>query len=118
VKVLFDHNVPRQLRRSLPGHEIHTAKEMGWAELENGELLDAAQASGFDVMVTGDKRLSREQHLEGRSLALVVLGTTDRKLLERDTAPVVAAVERSMPGSFEALPAPEPQRRSPSPSGP
>jgi hypothetical protein len=106
VKVLFDHNVPRQLRRSLLGHEIHTAKEMGWAELENGELLDAAQGSGFDVMVTGDKRLSREQNLEGRSLALVVLGTTDRKLLERDSGPIVAAVQRAKPGSFEALPAP------------
>lgn len=47
--------------------------------------------------------MSREQNLEARMLALVVLGTIDRKLLESDPAPVVAAVERATPGSFQRL---------------
>ena len=32
----------------------HQADAMGWSELENGELLRAAQAAGFAVMVTDD----------------------------------------------------------------
>ena len=58
MRVLFDNNVPAPLRRHLPGHEVHTAQQMGWHELENGELLNAAETGGFDVFVTGDKYLS------------------------------------------------------------
>ncbi len=41
MKVLFDHNVPHKLRHSMPAHDVVTAEEMGWSELENGELLRA-----------------------------------------------------------------------------
>ena len=68
MRVLFDHNVPHKLRHSLEKHEVTTADEIGWAELENGELLGAAEAEGFDVMVTGDKNLSCQQNLKGRKL--------------------------------------------------
>jgi len=30
---------------------------MGWAELENGDLIAAAEGADFDVMVTGDKNM-------------------------------------------------------------
>jgi hypothetical protein len=55
VKVLFDHNVPHKLRQSMAAHDVTTADEMGWSELENGELLRAAQAVGFAVMVTATR---------------------------------------------------------------
>lgn len=50
---------------------------MGRHELENGDLLAAAEQDGFQVMVTGDENLSYQQNLEGRKLALVVLSTID-----------------------------------------
>ncbi len=77
MKVLFDNNMPRQLRRSLRGHEVRTAREMLWTLLENGDLLRAAEDSGFNVMVTGDKNLSYQQNLAGREIALVVLSTNN-----------------------------------------
>jgi hypothetical protein len=43
MKVLFDVNMPCPLRRELPGHEIVTAQSMGWNELENGDLIAAAE---------------------------------------------------------------------------
>jgi hypothetical protein len=58
VKVLFDHNVPHKLRHSFDGHLVSTADEMGWAELENGQLLRAAEESGFEVMITGTRTLA------------------------------------------------------------
>jgi hypothetical protein len=48
MKILFDHGTPAPLRRQLAGHEISTAYEMGWAKLNNGDLLAAAEKS-FDV---------------------------------------------------------------------
>jgi hypothetical protein len=42
----------------MPAHDVSTADEMGWSELENGELLRAAEVAGFAVMITGDKNIS------------------------------------------------------------
>jgi len=103
VKVLFDHNVPKRLRRLLQDHNISTSREMGWDSLKNGDLLVAAEASGFEVMVTGDKNLAYQQNLEGRKLGLVILGATDWNILKRDPSPVIAALDRAGPGSFERL---------------
>ena len=79
---------------------------MGWTELVNGELIREGEAAGFQVMVTGDKNLSYQQNLEGRKLAMVVLGTTRWSILERSPATlldIAAAVDRAEPGSFEAM---------------
>ena len=56
MKVLFDHGTPVPLRRHLPGHEISTAYEMGWAKLSNGDLLAAAEKS-YTAFITTDKNL-------------------------------------------------------------
>ncbi len=37
--------------------------------LANGELLDAAEADGFDVLVTTDTNLRYQQNLAGRRIA-------------------------------------------------
>jgi len=103
VRVIFDHNVPKQLRQFLVGHEVKTAREMAWAALTNGELLAAAEGAGFDVMVSGDKNLVYQQNLTGRKLALVVLGTNSWKRIKLDTGPVVTAVAGATPGSFQRV---------------
>jgi len=103
VKVLFDHNVPKRLRQSLPGHEVRTAQEMGWSELENGEILNAAQAAGFHVVLTCDQNLSYQQNLTGRAVALVVLNTNYWPALKENTAPVIQAVNSAAPGTFQMI---------------
>jgi len=44
VKILFDEDAPRPLRRHLAGHVISTVQEMGWAGVKNGRLLTLAEA--------------------------------------------------------------------------
>jgi predicted nuclease of predicted toxin-antitoxin system len=76
LRILFDKNVPVGVRRLLPGHAVQTFPETGWhPQLENGELLKAGEAAGFDVMVTSDQNVKHQQNLTGRKLALVVLGS-------------------------------------------
>jgi len=58
VRVLFDHNVSKRLRAHLEAHQVSTAREMSWAEQENGDLLRIAEDAGFAVMVIEDKNLS------------------------------------------------------------
>lgn len=120
MRVILDADVPAALRHRLPGHDATTAQRMGWGLLKNGDLLTAVEADGFDVFLTGDKGIRYQQNLEGRKIALVVLGTTQWKALRNDTGPVLAAVNRATPGSYEELPAPELPLRSrrQRPSGP
>jgi len=54
MKILFDQNLPIDLRRFLPDHEVYTAAQMGWDAIENGELLSVAEGSGFGLFITAD----------------------------------------------------------------
>ena len=102
MKILFDHGTPAPLRRSLAGHEISTAYEMGWAQLSNGDLLAAAEKS-FDVFITTDRNLRYQQNLTGRRLAILVLPTTSWPEIQKHINQVADAVSALKPGDFIEL---------------
>ena len=99
--VLFDNGTPRTLARFLMDrHTVTDARARGWAELENGELLNHAEAAGFEVLVTTDKNLGYQQNLAGRKIAIVVLGQGRWTLINPHIADIIAAVNAGTPGSF------------------
>jgi hypothetical protein len=99
--VLFDNGTPRTLARFLIGrHTVTEARARGWQELENGELLNRAEAAGFEVLVTTDKNLSYQQNLAGRKIAVVVLGKGRWTLIRPHVERVVAAIDAVTPGAF------------------
>ena len=55
--ILFDNGTPAPLRRALTGHTVVEAIERGWDRLTNGELIAAAEAAGFDLLLTTDKNI-------------------------------------------------------------
>ena len=72
--VLFDHGTPAPIRSFLEGHLVKRTQDMGWDRLTNGELLDAAEANGFDLLLTTDNNIRRQQNLKCRKIAIIVLG--------------------------------------------
>jgi hypothetical protein len=72
---------------------------MGWADLGGGPLLDV-MAERFDVLVTVDKSLPKQQRIDDRPLAVVVLrAKTDRLADLLPHAPRLRAVlENARPG--------------------
>jgi hypothetical protein len=102
MKILFDHGTPAPLRRHLPGHEISTAYELGWAELSNGDLLAAAEKS-CDAFITTDKNLRYQQNLSGRRLAILVLPTTSWLEIQKHTRKIADRVNALKPGDFVEL---------------
>ena len=50
MRVLFDHGTPSGIAGSLSGHEVTEAIERGWDRISNGELLNVAEAAGFDSL--------------------------------------------------------------------
>ena len=101
MRILFDKNVPYQLRRYLDGHQVRTAAEEGWSRLENGALLKKAEDKGFEVMISADQNLEYQQNLKGRDLALIVLSTNHIGVMEKQAARLVAAVEAATVGSYQ-----------------
>jgi hypothetical protein len=78
-RVLFDEDMPRQLRRDLPEFEIRTAQEEGWSSVHNGELLRLASAT-FAVLVTADQRLRYQQNLARFAIGVVIISVRDTRL--------------------------------------
>jgi hypothetical protein len=103
VKVLLDENLDHALRRLLGHHEVVTVAYMGWAGLQNGELLQAAEENGVDVLLTGDGTLSYEQNLTGRRLAIVALSAIQLPIIKMHLPKIVAAIDNAQPGSFQMV---------------
>lgn len=57
MRVLFDHGTPAPLIPFLTGHNVTKAKDAGWDQLVNGELLYSAEQAGFEVLLTTDKNM-------------------------------------------------------------
>lgn len=108
--VLFDNGTPRDLARYLIDHHTITeARARGWDELENGELLTAAETAGFEVIVTTDRNLRYQQNLAARKIAVVALGKGRWTLIRPPIAKIVAAVNAATPGSYAEVEIPENQ---------
>jgi hypothetical protein len=102
VRVLFDQGTPVPLRGALLAHVVATASEMGWSNLSNGELLDAAEAQ-FDLLITTDQNLRYQQNLAGRRLSILVLPYANWPLLHSQLPKIVATVDATQPGSCVEL---------------
>ena len=100
MRILFDHGTPAPLQSFLTDHTVRSAKAQGWDTFTNGDLLTAAEAAGFDVLVTTDKNLRYQQNLIGRRIAIVVIGNPQWPVLRLHVANVLAAVNAAAPGSY------------------
>jgi hypothetical protein len=118
LRILFDKNVPVGVRALLAGHEVFTVVEISWPpQLENGELLNAAELAAFDVMVTADQNIRYQQNLAGRKLALVVLGSNIWPIVREHAATIAAKVDAATPGSYDFIEMPLPPKPWRGPSG-
>lgn len=100
MRVLFDQATPLPIRQFLTGHDVSTAAQQGWETLRNGDLLTAAEAVGFKVLLTTDKNMRYQQNLAGRKIAVVVLGQQQWPQLQPHVQLVVQAVDSAKAGEY------------------
>ncbi len=102
MKILLDEDLPRQLRRFFPDHEVFTIQWMGWQGKENGELLLLMEKENFDVFLTADKNLRYQQNLSGSRVAVILLQVSRLRIEELE--PLVPEILRRLdfvkPGQF------------------
>ena len=104
MRILFDQGTPAPLRRHLAGHSVDTAFERGWSGLTNGDLLDRAEENGYQLLITTDQNLRRQQNLAGRRLAILVLLSTSWPRIQRRVGDIQAAVGEMGPEESREVP--------------
>ena len=103
MRILFDQGTPVPLRRCLSGHIIHTAAELGWSLLSNGDLLAAAERDGMELLITTDQNLRYQQNLEHRRIAILVLKTTSWPRIQEQTSKIVAVIASISGGDYREI---------------
>jgi uncharacterized protein DUF5615 len=81
VRVFLDECVDWRLARDIVGHDVRTARQMGWTTVKNGALLTLASQQ-FDVFVTVDRNLSFQQNLDAFAIAVIVLQAKTNRLAD------------------------------------
>ncbi len=99
MRVLLDECVDWRLLRDLAGHDVKTARQMGWSEVKNGKLLRLT-AENFDVFVTVDRNLSFQNKAIDLPLAVIVLAAPTNRLADlRQPLPrLLPAIDQAVAG--------------------
>ncbi len=91
---------PFPFAHSLKDTPLRRRRRQLWSTLANGDLLRAAEAAGFDVLLTTDKNLPFQQSLKDCKIAIVVLGNPQWPVARQHVQSIVAAVNAATPGSY------------------
>jgi predicted nuclease of predicted toxin-antitoxin system len=100
MKILFDQGTPHPLRDHLASHVVETCSDRRWSQLENGDLLNAAERAGFELLITTDQNLKYQQNLTGRQIAIVVLLSTSWPKIQERLNDIQSAVNGVLAGSY------------------
>lgn len=95
MRILLDENLDWRLRRDLPGHNVESVSLIGWAGLRNGILLARAEKR-FDVLLTMDSNMARQQKLTNYQIAVIALRARSNRLA--DTRPLMPKVLTALSG--------------------
>jgi len=106
VKILLDECLPVDFRLSFPKHDAHSAEWAGLKGKRNGELLLAAEVSGYQVLLTVDHGIPRQQTMAGRSLAVILIRSRTNQM--EDLLPlapsIINVLESIQPGQIVVIP--------------
>ena len=72
MRILIDECVHVGVKRAFTGHAIKTVTEIGWRSTKDGPLLAFAQDQ-FDVFITIDRNLERQQNLAKLKMGIIVV---------------------------------------------
>ena len=83
---------------------MDTAREKGWAEFSNGNLLDRAEGEGYEIMITADQSMRHQQNLGRRQLAIIVLLSNRWPDVQPRIGEVRAAIDGIQQGELKEVP--------------
>ena len=73
-------------------YDDHEMRRKRTERLVNGQLLKAAGETGFEVLLTTDKNMASQQNLKTRTIAIMVLGNSPWRVVQRYVRRIAASV--------------------------
>lgn len=104
MRILVDECVDWRLLRDLTQYDAKTVKQLGWENVDDGELLSLAERD-FDVFLTVDKDLPNEQNPAKFDIAVVVVRARTTRLadLRELLEPLHRALRSARPRQLQIL---------------
>lgn len=90
MRILLDECLPLDFRHSFPSHEAHTVQWAGFKGKKNGDLLFAAEAAGYEVLVTVDQGIPHQTDPAARTLSIILVRPRTNQI--DDLKPLVPAI--------------------------
>ena len=94
MRILIDECIDERLRHEFANYDCETARYAKLGGLKNGALLTAAEAAGFDVVITVDQNIPYQQNLGSRKIAMLILCAPTNRLHD---------LQRLVPAAHEVL---------------
>jgi hypothetical protein len=95
MRILIDECIDERLRALFRTHDCQTVREANLAGFENGRLLEAAEAAGFEVLITVDQHIPEPQSPSGRMMSVLIFCAPTNRL--RDLAKIAPAARLALP---------------------
>ena len=95
MRILLDENLDWRLVRGLLGHEVETVQRLRWAGIRNGVLLEKAEETCFELLITMDSNMTFQLNLADYRLKIVVLRARSNRLA--DTIPLTPKILQILP---------------------
>ena len=74
MKILLDENIDIRFKKNFPEHfEVYTVKDMGWAGIKNGELIQLLAENNFSCWIVVDKNIPFQQNVRDIPFTIIVL---------------------------------------------
>src|SRR5215471_15642360 len=117
IRILLDNNVSRRFVPLLRPHQAVHVSQLGWAALSNGDLIQAAEEHGHQMLITGDRNIRYQQNLTRVGCSIIELSTQHWPTIRESVTEPMTVIEAIQPGAYSTFTLPPPPlRRRPSPA--
>lgn len=80
MKILLDENIPLKIINEFSDRiTVKTVSQMDWRGVQNGQLLKLLDNYGFDFLLTMDKNIQFQQHLQRYKVKVILIIAPDNK---------------------------------------
>jgi len=76
---------------------------MQWGGIKNGALLALMERERFDVFLTGDKNMDKQQRLEGRPFAVLIMSAINWPVVKPHIEKISLALDDAQPGTVKTI---------------
>ncbi len=76
---------------------------MQWGGIKNGALLTLIEQERFDIFLTGDKNMDKQQRLDGRPFAVLIMSAINWPVIRPHIHVISVALDEAQSGTVKTI---------------